>query len=105
MVGNFFPKRTKQSFGLSVWRGLAYVEPIFRQLTQFKIGNGFSTDFWNDSWCAAAPLSRLFPSVFTMAGLKHVTVAQILSRPVAGLVQSLELTAVPASMVDELARL
>lgn len=88
-TGDFFPKRSKLPFGISVWRGLALVEPLFRQLSKFRLGNGTKIDFWNDNWCGRAPLSRIFPTVYQAAGLKTVTVCDVLHRPVDELENSL----------------
>lgn len=34
-VGNFFPKKSRLPYGVSVWRGLSKVEDFFKKLTKF----------------------------------------------------------------------
>lgn len=77
-VGSFFPKKSRLPFGISTWRGLTHVLPLFTSLTHWKIGKGEKVSFWKDRWCTKYPLAQLFPNLFEVGKTKNATVADVL---------------------------
>lgn len=73
--GGVFPKRSKLPYGVSVWRGIARVEELFRTLTKVQVGNGMNTSLWSDSWCTDYPLATLLPNLFKISACKSAIVA------------------------------
>lgn len=63
-AGEFFPKKIKKPYGVSIWRGLYKVEELFRHLKKIEVGLGEGISFWKDRWCSDVPLGRLFPSFY-----------------------------------------
>lgn len=72
----YYPKRLKGTIGISTWRGLVKVEPLFKALTRMKVGNGQSTSFWCDVWCEEFPLFKIFPALYESSHKKCATVAE-----------------------------
>lgn len=78
-IGGFFPRMSRLPVGISVWRGLTLVLPLFKSLSRWKVGNGSFISFWHDRWCSPYPLSRLFLDLYIAANTKNFTVSELLS--------------------------
>lgn len=75
-VGGYLPKKNKLPFGTSTQRGLTHVLPLFKCLTQRKVGDENRVSFWLDRWCTKIPLAKLFPVLFEQGKSKNTTVAE-----------------------------
>lgn len=49
---------------------------IFRCLIRFKVGDGRSARFWQDSWCVWMPLTEVFPNIFKLTSKKYGNVSE-----------------------------
>jgi hypothetical protein len=47
----------------------------------FKVGNGESTRFWEDTWLGNTPLAQQYPSLHNIVHHQNVTVARVLAQP------------------------
>ena len=45
----------------------------------FKIGDGCSTRFWEDTWLGDTPLKSQYPSLYNIVQQKNVSVNNVLS--------------------------
>ena len=70
------PRPTDSSF----WKGLMRVKEEFFNRGFFKIGNGMSTRFWEDTWFGKTPLANQYPSLYNIVRHKDVTVAHVLAQ-------------------------
>jgi hypothetical protein len=62
------------------WKGLMKLKDDFFERASFTIGNGESTRFWEDTWMGNLPLAQQYPSLYTIAQRKQVSVASVLSQ-------------------------
>jgi hypothetical protein len=46
----------------------------------FKVGNGETTRFWEDTWLGNTSLAHQYPSLYNIVHHKNVTVAQVLAQ-------------------------
>jgi hypothetical protein len=46
----------------------------------FKIGNGSSTRFWEDTWLGDMPLAQQYPSLYNIVQHKNVMVSMVLNQ-------------------------
>nr|GEU96677.1 RNA-directed DNA polymerase, eukaryota [Tanacetum cinerariifolium] len=46
-----------------------------------KLGNGFSTLFWEEGWCEGGKLKDRFPRAYALENVKQITVGQKLAQP------------------------
>jgi hypothetical protein len=61
------------------WSGLVTVKESFLSLGHFQLGNGKNIKFWEDKWIGNFSLKELYPSLFTITGKKHISVALFFS--------------------------
>ncbi|XP_058734060.1 uncharacterized protein LOC131605759 [Vicia villosa] len=79
MFPSSLPSPSSSSFSIW-WKDLMsvgkeeYNDPI-ASLCRFKIGNGFSTPFWEARWCGEFSLKDKFPVLYSASSLKMVSVA------------------------------
>lgn len=67
------------------WRDILKFPDKFKSLAQVQVNNGRSCFFWEDLW-GRAPLSQLFPELFSFAKKKQITFAASLTQvPIHGL--------------------
>jgi hypothetical protein len=59
------------------WKGLMKVKDDFFTRGFLKVGNGECTRFWEDTWLGDKPLAQQYPSLFSIAQCKQVTVANV----------------------------
>jgi hypothetical protein len=52
----------------------------FFERGSFTVGNGESAWFWEDTWLGNLPLAQQYPSLYTIAQTKQVSVALVLSQ-------------------------
>jgi hypothetical protein len=57
------------------------VKDEFFQRGSFSVGNGLTTQFWEDSWLGNSPLSVQYPALFNKVAHRNVRVADVLSQP------------------------
>jgi hypothetical protein len=62
------------------WKGLMRVKEEFFNRGFFKVGNGMSTRFWEDTWLGKTPLATQYPSLYNIVRHKNVTVAHVLAQ-------------------------
>jgi hypothetical protein len=55
------------------------VKESFLSLGQFQLGNGKNIKFWEDKWVGNFLLKELYPSLFTITGKKHISIALVFS--------------------------
>jgi hypothetical protein len=60
-------------------KGLMRVKEEFFSRGNFKIGNGQSMRFWEDTWLGDAPLAIQYPDLYSIVHRKQVLVANVLS--------------------------
>jgi hypothetical protein len=68
-----------QPFDSPFWKGLMRVKEDFFSRGSFKVGNGLTTRFWEDCWLGDAPLAQQYPSLYSIANRKQVSVADTLA--------------------------
>jgi hypothetical protein len=61
------------------WKGLMKVKEDFFSRGNFKIGDGLSTRFWEDTWLGNKPLATQYPELYSIVNRKQVLVADVLS--------------------------
>jgi hypothetical protein len=61
-------------------KGLMRVKEEFFNRGFFKVGNGMSTRFWEDTWLGKTPLATQYPSLYNIVRHKNVTVAHVLAQ-------------------------
>jgi hypothetical protein len=47
-----------------VWKDLLKVKHLYLRGRVMVVGNGNSTDFWNDAWCGTSPFHEKYPQLF-----------------------------------------
>jgi hypothetical protein len=55
------------------------VKEDFFSRGSFKIGNGQTAPFWEDTWLANHPLAKQYPSLYSVVRRKNVLVHDVLS--------------------------
>ena len=48
------------------WKGLMRIKQEFFDRGFFKVGNGLSTRFWEDTWLGDSPLQSQYPSLYNI---------------------------------------
>jgi hypothetical protein len=61
----------KPSYSL-FWKGLMRVKEEFFSRGNFKIGNGQSMRFWEDTWLGGAPLAIQYPDLYSIVHQKQL---------------------------------
>ena len=61
------------------WKGLMKVKDDFFQRGSFRVDNGQSTRFWEDTWLGDAPLADQYPILYNVVRRKNVLVAEVLA--------------------------
>jgi hypothetical protein len=74
MLSQVVAKSTNSPF----WKGLMRVKEEFFSRGHFKIGNGHSTRFWEDTWLGDAPLTSQYPDSYSIVHRKQVLVANVM---------------------------
>ena len=62
------------------WKGLMEVKHEFFSRGSFKVGNGMSIRFWEDTWLGNTSLAQQYLSLYNIVHHKNVTVAQVLAQ-------------------------
>jgi hypothetical protein len=62
------------------WKGLMKVKDEFFHRGHFKVGDGSSTRFWEDTWLGNMSLARQYPSLYNIVQRKNISVAHVLSQ-------------------------
>jgi hypothetical protein len=62
------------------WKDLMKLKDNFFERGSFTIGNGERTRFWEDTWMGNLSLAQQYPSLYTIAQRKQVSVASVLSQ-------------------------
>ena len=57
-----------------IWNDLLKVKVIYLKGRIMIVGNGQSTDFWQDAWCGTMPLKEKFPDLFAICNTNVVSV-------------------------------
>ena len=60
------------------WKGLMRVKESFFARGYFKIGNGKTMRFWEDSWLGSSPLKDQYPLLYNIVHHKDVSVQHVL---------------------------
>jgi hypothetical protein len=68
------------AFGVGVWKNIRKGWDSFSRYTRFIVGDGSKISFWHDLWCGDTVLKVAFPTLFDIARLKDVVVADNLER-------------------------
>lgn len=61
------------------WSDLRQLLPAYRKMTTVTIGDGKSTDFWQDTWLLDAPLADCLPALFSHRAGNATTVHDVVS--------------------------
>ena len=61
------------------WKGLLRVKEEFFSRGSFKLGNGLSTRFWEDTWLGDTPLMHQYPSLYNITQRKNVSVHDVMA--------------------------
>ena len=61
------------------WKGLMKVKDDFFRRAFFKIGDGRTIRFWEDTWLGDTPLQIQYPSLYSITNQKNVMVYEVLS--------------------------
>jgi hypothetical protein len=59
------------------WKILLKIKQIYIRERILVIGNGKSTDIWNDTWCGRDPLSVIFHDLFHICNQQICTVKKM----------------------------
>jgi hypothetical protein len=59
-----------------VWKDLWKVKHLYLNQRMMVVGDGKSTDFWNDAWCGSYPFCEKFPELFAICLDQQLTVAE-----------------------------
>ncbi|WVZ54678.1 hypothetical protein U9M48_005442 [Paspalum notatum var. saurae] len=70
---------TKKLGDSQFWSGLMAVKDIFLSYGSFKIQNGQTVRFWEDTWKGNKPFMELYPNLYRIVRKKNVTLANVLS--------------------------
>jgi hypothetical protein len=62
------------------WKGLMKLKEDFFERGSFTIGNGESSKFWEGTWLGNFLLAQQYPSLYTIAQRKQVSLASVLSQ-------------------------
>lgn len=76
LLNVWYTNRDPSSQGISIWRNIDSLWPVFSQHIDFKTGNGRKISFWQDKWLGHLPLRELFPVIYRLVLDKEFTVAQ-----------------------------
>jgi len=60
------------------WKGLMRVKEDFFIRGSFKIGNGETTRFWEDTWLGDSPLMNQYPLLYNIVQQQHASVHDVL---------------------------
>ncbi|XP_073357973.1 uncharacterized mitochondrial protein AtMg00310-like [Aegilops tauschii subsp. strangulata] len=60
------------------WKGLMRVKAAFFNRTNFIVGNGNTTRFWEDTWLGETPLALQYPSLYRIVQRRDSLVAMIM---------------------------
>jgi hypothetical protein len=63
------------------WNGLMRVKPEFFKRGRFKVGNGMTVRFWEDTWLGEYPLSLQYLSLYNIVQRKNELVSTVLAHP------------------------
>ncbi|RCV45793.1 hypothetical protein SETIT_9G481500v2 [Setaria italica] len=63
MEGEFFTSEDDGEVESSHWEALRNLLPAYRCITRVQLGDGQSTDFWEDIWEGGVPMSNAFPAL------------------------------------------
>ena len=75
----WFTRKIQGGQGVGVWKGVSEEWTDFRKMSRFKIGNGRSVLFWEDTWCGERALKERYPNLAAKARCKGATVEQMFS--------------------------
>jgi hypothetical protein len=62
-----------------VWKDLLKVKHLYLKGRMMTVGNGNSTDFWNDAWCGTFPFCEKYPQRFNICLNQQLTVAEAIA--------------------------
>ncbi|KAL6330269.1 hypothetical protein AAG906_040193 [Vitis piasezkii] len=77
LEGDWCSKEVRGSYGVGLWKAIRLLWEFVSSRTLFVVGNGRRVKFWRDRWCGDEPLCVSFPSLFALASLKEVWVADL----------------------------
>uniref|UniRef100_A0A2N9FFY4 Reverse transcriptase zinc-binding domain-containing protein n=1 Tax=Fagus sylvatica TaxID=28930 RepID=A0A2N9FFY4_FAGSY len=66
-------------YGVSLWKFIRQGWDHLFPFLSFKVGNGERVRFWYDVWCGDGPLKVVFPGLFSIAGDRNASVANLMS--------------------------
>lgn len=69
------PMVVKQSYGVSLWKGIMATFDIFWNHIKIEVGMGENVSFWDDIWLGNEKLSTKFPNLFSLILDKEASVA------------------------------
>lgn len=77
-------KKTKQPYGMGLWRVICNIIDKFKLGLEHKVGNGRKTRFWEDRWSGEEVLKDKYPNLFEVSRKKGVWVNEIVTMNVDG---------------------
>jgi hypothetical protein len=66
-------------YGVSLWKFIRRGWDHFLPFLSFKVENGERVRFWFDVWCGDRPLKVVYPGLFSIAGNRDASVADLMS--------------------------
>lgn len=61
------------------WNSLRSLLPYYRSIATVTVGDGRSTNFWEDNWCRNEPLAVTFPALFSHSNRQGASVHEALT--------------------------
>jgi hypothetical protein len=79
MWGGWCLELGRGPYGVSLWKFIRQGWDHLFPFLSFKVGNGERVRFWYDVWCGDGPLKVVFPGLFSIAGDRNASVANLMS--------------------------
>ncbi|KAG2707779.1 hypothetical protein I3760_05G162800 [Carya illinoinensis] len=73
--GDWCTREVNGAHGVGLWKHIRRGWEVFNRFVRIQVGIGTRIKFWSDVWCDSRGLKDLYPSLFQLASVKDLSVA------------------------------
>ncbi|KAG7950083.1 hypothetical protein I3843_13G094100 [Carya illinoinensis] len=73
--GEWCTREVSGAHGVGLWKHIRRGWEVFNRFVKLQVGTGTMIKFWSDVWCDSRALKDLYPSLFQLASVKDLSVA------------------------------